>query len=256
MRITLIVIIIGVVAGLGIWAVMGMNDSETNTNTNINTNSNANTVSETILRLVCPSPEDDLSVSRCAFAGETFYIQSGAVSGDTVFTVAGAVVGECSDGTLYSDTYSAADLPSTICQPSASACTDMTVTCLDWREENPESNTNAVSNANLNTNTDSATTNTTVATLSLAMTEKEYSFSPSSFSAKPGQKVEITLKNSGSMEHDFRITELGVNSGLIGAGETKTVTFTVPTTQKSYEYFCSLSNHRAMGMKGTLTVTD
>ncbi len=79
-----------------------------------------------------------------------------------------------------------------------------------------------------------------------------FSFSPSTMTVKKGDKVRITFKNIEG-NHDLKIDELGVDSGIIKAGEQKTIEFTATKTG-SFEYYCSVGSHRAMGMKGTLKV--
>ncbi|OGZ04204.1 MAG: hypothetical protein A2648_01320 [Candidatus Lloydbacteria bacterium RIFCSPHIGHO2_01_FULL_41_20] len=77
-------------------------------------------------------------------------------------------------------------------------------------------------------------------------------FSPSSMTVKKGDTVRITFKNSGGT-HDFKIDEFNVATKKINDGAEETVEFIADKTG-SFEYYCSVGNHRAMGMKGTLTV--
>lgn len=77
-------------------------------------------------------------------------------------------------------------------------------------------------------------------------------FKPNEIKVKVGEKVSITFKNVEGV-HDFVIDELNVRTNKIQAGETETVEFT-PEIPGSYEFYCSVGNHRAMGMKGTLIV--
>src|SRR4030042_2574760 len=74
-----------------------------------------------------------------------------------------------------------------------------------------------------------------------------YYFDPSEIRVKAGEKVTITFRNVEGM-HDFVIDELGVRTEQIKAGETETVEFT-PENPGTYEFYCSVGNHRAMGMK-------
>lgn len=95
--------------------------------------------------------------------------------------------------------------------------------------------------------------------LEVTMDTGEFFFSPKVISAKPGQTVNITLTNSGGMmPHDFVIDELNVASEEIMKGEETTVSFTVPASAagKEYEFYCSIGEHRANGMVGTLTITE
>lgn len=77
-------------------------------------------------------------------------------------------------------------------------------------------------------------------------------FKPNEIRVKQGEKVTITFKNAGGM-HDFILEEFDVKSEVIQAGETTTVEFT-PDKKGSFEFYCSVGNHRQMGMKGTLIV--
>jgi uncharacterized cupredoxin-like copper-binding protein len=68
--------------------------------------------------------------------------------------------------------------------------------------------------------------------------------------AKPGS-VTFTVKNVGTIEHDFKIN--GKKTPLFGPG--KTVKLTVSFKKKgSYPYLCTVPGHAAAGMKGTFTV--
>ena len=113
-------------------------------------------------------------------------------------------------------------------------------------------------------------------------------FSPAAFTAKPGERVTVVLKDVGrmpkaAMGHNFvlmakaadpkayadkassaRDTEFIVPAlkqqvlaftKLVGPGETAEVTFTAPKEAGTYTFICSFPGHFAMGMKGTLTVS-
>lgn len=80
-------------------------------------------------------------------------------------------------------------------------------------------------------------------------------FAPNVLSVKKGQPVTIIFKNIAGM-HDLVIDEFaGARTQIIKAGETETITFTADKAG-SFEYYCSVGTHRAMGMVGTLTVTE
>lgn len=84
------------------------------------------------------------------------------------------------------------------------------------------------------------------------VTAKNYSFSPKEISVNQGDKVKITLKSSGG-SHNLVIDDFNVATGEIGNGEEDTIEF-VADKAGTFEFYCSISNHKAMGMKGTLTV--
>lgn len=112
-------------------------------------------------------------------------------------------------------------------------------------------------------------------------------FSKDSITVKPGEKVTIKLTNNSklpaaAMAHNWvllaadanaqKIDEAAVkakgsdyipkdmsdqilaHTGLVGGGESDTVTFTAPEKPGDYEYICTFPGHFAAGMKGTLTV--
>ena len=77
-------------------------------------------------------------------------------------------------------------------------------------------------------------------------------FKPNEIRVKAGEKVKITFKNIEGF-HDLIIDDLGVKTKQIRDGEVDVVEFT-PTLPGSYEFYCSIGNHRSMGMKGILIV--
>jgi plastocyanin len=95
---------------------------------------------------------------------------------------------------------------------------------------------------------------TVVSLKEVTITAGNFKYDLDSFSVKKGQKVKLTFKN-GEGFHDFRIDELNVATNKIKAGEEQTIEFT-PDKVGSFEYYCSVGSHRAMGMKGTITVTE
>ena len=77
-------------------------------------------------------------------------------------------------------------------------------------------------------------------------------FKPNEIRVKAGEKVKITFKNIEGF-HDLIIDDLSVKTKQIRDGEVDVVEFT-PTLPGSYEFYCSIGNHRSMGMKGILIV--
>lgn len=77
-------------------------------------------------------------------------------------------------------------------------------------------------------------------------------FKPNEIRVKKGEKVKIVFTNKEGM-HDFVIDELNVRSDRIQAGTSTQIEFT-PDKIGSFEFYCSVGNHRQMGMKGTLIV--
>lgn len=104
--------------------------------------------------------------------------------------------------------------------------------------------------------TNSTTTSTTTlpSVVNLKVSGKNYSFTPSTLTVKKGDTVRIMFENAGGT-HDFKIDEFSVKTAQLADGQSQTVEFTA-SKAGTFEYYCSVGNHRAMGMKGTLTVTE
>lgn len=84
------------------------------------------------------------------------------------------------------------------------------------------------------------------------VTASNYKFSPIKITVKKGEKSRIVLKNTEGM-HDFRVDELKISTAVIGNGQEDFVEFT-PDKTGTFEFYCSVGNHRAMGMVGTIVV--
>lgn len=86
----------------------------------------------------------------------------------------------------------------------------------------------------------------------ITVTGQNFSFLPATITVQKGDRVRIIFKNSGGF-HDFKIDEFNVATKQIRDGAEETIEFTADKIG-SFEYYCSVGNHRAMGMKGTLIV--
>jgi plastocyanin len=93
-------------------------------------------------------------------------------------------------------------------------------------------------------------TNTTVK--EFIVSGQNFSFTPSTITVKKGDKVKITFKNTLGF-HDFKIDEYGLATKQMQAPFEEVLEFTADK-EGSFEYYCSVGQHRAMGMKGTLVV--
>ena len=111
-------------------------------------------------------------------------------------------------------------------------------------------------------------------------------YSVNQFEVTHGQKVTVTLKNTGtspkaSMGHNFVALNKNVNwnkfaedvsmmaateyvpkdskdvlaaTKLLGPNETDSVTFRAPAVPGNYDYICSFPGHATQGMKGVMVV--
>jgi plastocyanin len=84
---------------------------------------------------------------------------------------------------------------------------------------------------------------------------KEFSFGLSRVDVKAGQAV-IELANFGQDAHDLRLQHVGsrhiAGLGIVVPGERGELT--VKLTRGRYSFWCSVANHRKLGMRATLVV--
>jgi len=84
------------------------------------------------------------------------------------------------------------------------------------------------------------------------ITGKNFAFTPSTITVKQGDKVKITFNNINGF-HNFAIDEYGIATLQKQSPDTEVLEFTADKAG-SFEYYCAVGSHRAMGMKGTLIV--
>ncbi|PKQ27002.1 MAG: hypothetical protein CVT64_00695 [Actinobacteria bacterium HGW-Actinobacteria-4] len=88
--------------------------------------------------------------------------------------------------------------------------------------------------------------------ITVIATDTSLQLSESTFS--PGTYT-FVLENQGSMPHDLAVEGPGVDpvaSPLIGPGDTTELT--VELQAGTYELWCTVGNHRALGMEATINV--
>lgn len=119
----------------------------------------------------------------------------------------------------------------------------------------PEStnNTNTESAPSVTTNPAADDSNSMVNdVLVIEMEAGDFAFTPNEIRVKKGQKVKVVL-TSKDMKHDFVIDELNVAMPEVEEGNTGEVEFTADTVG-TFEFYCSVGDHRAMGQVGKLIV--
>jgi plastocyanin len=84
------------------------------------------------------------------------------------------------------------------------------------------------------------------------MVGSNYKFVPNEVRVKKGSMVRLNFKND-SGRHDFVLDEFEVKTDELGEGEEQEVEF-VADKVGSFEFYCSVGNHRQMGMVGRLVV--
>lgn len=108
----------------------------------------------------------------------------------------------------------------------------------------------AVTGSGTKTPTTSPSASTAPQAMTTTVNLVNYSFSPSTLKLKAGEKVTITAVNKGTTAHTFTLPGV-VDTGAIQPGQSKTVSFTVPST--TVQFFCQF--HKSKGMVGRLVVT-
>jgi len=88
----------------------------------------------------------------------------------------------------------------------------------------------------------------------VTLTAANFKFSTNEIVVKKGQKVKVTLKVGDGL-HDFVVDEFSARTAQVGAGQATSAEFT-PDKVGTFEFYCSVGNHRAMGMVGKLVVIE
>ena len=69
---------------------------------------------------------------------------------------------------------------------------------------------------------------------------------------KPGDKVKIEFSSTSGF-HDWVLDEFNAKTERVNTGQSTSVEF-IADKKGTYEYYCSVGEHRAMGMKGNFIV--
>jgi len=86
----------------------------------------------------------------------------------------------------------------------------------------------------------------------IEISASDFKFSPNKIEVNKEDKVRILFKNvQGS--HDFAIDELEISIPQKKAGESAIIDF-IADKSGTFEFYCSVGNHRQMGMVGKLIV--
>lgn len=100
--------------------------------------------------------------------------------------------------------------------------------------------------------TEDANENTESKVVTIDVEAGSFYFLPTEIKVKLGDTVKIVLFNKDGF-HDWVIDEFNAKTAQIQAGETTEVEF-IADKAGTFEYYCSVGNHRQMGMKGNLIV--
>ncbi len=121
----------------------------------------------------------------------------------------------------------------------------------------PNSSTNTSEPAAQTPSSSGSQTESTVSKKSLNVNSYSFGYSTNTINVNPGDQVTLKLTNSGG-KHDWVIDEIsGARTKIINGGQSDTITFTIPQSAagKTYKFYCSVGNHRALGMEGNLVIS-
>jgi uncharacterized cupredoxin-like copper-binding protein len=90
--------------------------------------------------------------------------------------------------------------------------------------------------------------------LRITMEAQDIMWSLHEIQAKVNQPVELTIKNTGALDHDIVIEELGVDL-LLSPGDVEIVNFTVDHAG-TIEFICSIPGHEEAGMVGHIIISE
>ena len=96
---------------------------------------------------------------------------------------------------------------------------------------------------------------------------RDIAFSSVELTARVGDVLELTLRNTGLLDHDFTIDELTGEVSALGRSRADRFAVHVPLDRKEegllrlrltqrgeYVFYCSVPGHRSAGMEGLLIV--
>ena len=88
----------------------------------------------------------------------------------------------------------------------------------------------------------------------ITVTATEMAFSPTTFEARVGQPVTLTLRNNGVLEHNWQ-AKIGAETILVTVPpkQEASKTFT-PSAAGTYKVICTVPGHEMAGMVATLVV--
>ncbi len=89
-------------------------------------------------------------------------------------------------------------------------------------------------------------------TKEVTISSSNFKYTPSLINVNKGDKVKITLKNNGGM-HDLFIDSYDVKTKVIESGQEDSIEF-IADKAGTFDFWCTIGNHKAMGMVGKLVV--
>lgn len=88
---------------------------------------------------------------------------------------------------------------------------------------------------------------------------EEYAFRPDTIDAEPGEALRVVLRNEGTRHHNIEFELPDGDLSLqddVAPGENGELLFYAPDADGDYTFYCPVSDHRDLGMTGTLMVGE
>ena len=89
--------------------------------------------------------------------------------------------------------------------------------------------------------------------LNVTVNATEFKYDPATINASPGQTINLTVKNIGTVQHTWVLPAANIKL-TIDPGQSVQKTFTAPATAGTYQYECDIAGHKEAGMVGQLIV--
>lgn len=86
----------------------------------------------------------------------------------------------------------------------------------------------------------------------ITVESSSFKFVPNTLKVKKGVATTLVLKNTEGM-HNFVVDELNIKTKIVKGVGQDSITFTADKFG-TFEFYCSVGSHRAMGMTGSLIV--
>ena len=118
--------------------------------------------------------------------------------------------------------------------------------------ESVNENLNADADSIINENVGEGMGNTDQGVKAFEIVSTNFEFNVKEIRVNQGDTVTVTLINNEGL-HDWVLDEFNVKTAQINEGETASVTFVADKTG-TFEYYCSVGEHRSLGMVGNLIV--
>ena len=97
-------------------------------------------------------------------------------------------------------------------------------------------------------------TDSDAAVKEITVTNEGFDFIPKEIRVNVGDTIRLTFENGGGF-HDWVIDEFDAATSQFSGGQSETIEF-VADRAGSFEFYCSVGNHRARGMWGNFIVEE